>query len=102
MLGYRALRFIWRTGAAPKAMDAMLLIATGVGVFGAFWLVIFPLQLGHDYWLIALLPIPMGFIGGLWYWSNHFRQRVPTSDGLERLFDELTKQGLDPKRTDRP
>ena len=96
MLGYRALRFVWRTGAAPRAMDALLLLATGLGVAAVFALIIVALDHDGTWVAAALLPVPLGWIGGLWYWSNHFRHRVPTAaEDLTAQERELDRRGPD-------
>jgi hypothetical protein len=80
MLSYRALKWMSTVGVAPKWADALLLLLVGAMLFvGMFAPILFFMNGSQHYLLLLLAVAAWGATYGIWYWSNHFRHRVPVS-----------------------
>ena len=95
VLAYRAVRFVWRVGTAPGAIDFLMILGTAMLLFIASLMILFPLvnEAPKSLFIIAFIAIIL--VAGLWYWSNHFHHRQPLT--MEEMTDDERRR-IDPDR----
>jgi hypothetical protein len=87
LLSYRAVQWIWTVGTAPKAIDAVMILAAAVLMFIAMSALIAVVFIGSARGVLiaaGVFLVSVALLAGLFWWSNHFRHRVAvSSDDIE-------------------
>ena len=90
VLAYRAVRFVWRIGTAPRLIDFLMILATAICLFIAAWMILLALFFEAPKLLLLIAPALIALVFGLWYWSNHFHHRQPLA--IEEMTDAERQQ----------